>query len=210
MVSQGRLLISNESRIPKTRVEALIQHEVGTHILTYFNGSQQPFQLLACGLAECDKLQEGLSVLAEYLVGGLSRPRLRLLAGRVVASHSITNGATFIETFRLLDHTYNFDQKTAYNITMRIYRGGGLTKDAVYLQGLLEVMQYIQDGGDIMPLFVGKLGKQHVPIIQELQHRQILKAPLILPSYLENEKALKRMKKIKTGLSLLQLIKSIK
>ena len=33
------------------------------------------------GLTGYDTLQEGLAVLSEYLVGGLSRPRLRLLGG---------------------------------------------------------------------------------------------------------------------------------
>ncbi len=86
MVSRGNLLISAESRIPASRVEALIQHEVGTHVLTYHNGKAQPLRHLYTGLAGYDALQEGLAVLSEYLVGGLSRPRLRLLAGRVVAA----------------------------------------------------------------------------------------------------------------------------
>ncbi|NIQ16470.1 MAG: DUF1704 domain-containing protein, partial [Candidatus Dadabacteria bacterium] len=67
------------------RVEALLQHEIGTHALTYFNGLSQPFKQLCIGLSGYEELQEGLAVLAEYLVGGLSKPRLRLLAGRVVA-----------------------------------------------------------------------------------------------------------------------------
>jgi uncharacterized protein (TIGR02421 family) len=207
MVSKGHLFVSTESRIPKARAEALIQHEVGTHILTYFNGSQQPFQILAYGLAEYDELQEGLAVLAEYLVGGLSRTRLRLLAGRVVASYAIVDGASFIETFRLLDRTYDFDQRTAYNITMRTYRGGGLVKDAVYFRGLLELMRYIREGGEIIPLLVGKVGRRHVPIIQELKHRHIIKAPAILPRYLREEAALTRLEKVKAGLEPLQLIK---
>src|SRR5690606_21379153 len=68
MVSRGNLLVPRELKVPAFRVEALIQHEVGTHVLTYFNGKSQPFQQFYLGLAGYDGLQEGIAVLAEYLV----------------------------------------------------------------------------------------------------------------------------------------------
>jgi len=42
-----------------------------------------------------EALQEGLAVVAEYLVGGLNRSRMRLLAGRVRAVASLVAGADF-------------------------------------------------------------------------------------------------------------------
>ena len=81
MVSNGNLLIGRKAKIPASRVDALVQHEVGTHLLTYFNGRAQPFQMLYTGLAGYEEMQEGIAVLSEYLVDGLSVPRLRLLAG---------------------------------------------------------------------------------------------------------------------------------
>ena len=149
--------MSDQSRIPSSRVEALIQHEVGTHVLTYHNGRAQRLRHLYTGFAGYDALQEGLAVLAEYLVGGLSRPRLRLLAARVVAAHLMIDGASFVETFRTLDRTYDFAQRTAFVVTMRTYRSGGLTKDAVYLRGLRQILDYLAGGGDLEPLFVGKI-----------------------------------------------------
>ncbi len=95
MVSQGNLLIGTHTKIPLSRVEALIQHEVGTHVLTYLNGRAQPFRQLYIGLAGYEELQEGLAVLSEYMVDGLSRPRLRLLAARVVAARHMIAGGIF-------------------------------------------------------------------------------------------------------------------
>jgi uncharacterized protein (TIGR02421 family) len=181
MVSRGQLLIGRDLRVPKSRVEALLQHEVGTHILTYFNGSQQPFQQLYAGLAGYEELQEGLAVLSEYLVGGLSRQRLRLLAGRVVATQHLIDGASFIETFEILYKQYRFTRQTAFIITVRIYRGGGFSKDAVYLRGLVDVLNYLQQGGQLEPLFVGKIAAKHVSIIQELQARQVLRPVSLFP-----------------------------
>ncbi|MBU1650609.1 DUF1704 domain-containing protein, partial [bacterium] len=70
MVSHGNLLIGRQTRIPANRVEALLQHEIGTHVVTYLNGGEQPLQLMQSGLPGYEALQEGLAVLAEYLVGG--------------------------------------------------------------------------------------------------------------------------------------------
>lgn len=79
MVSGNQLLIGGRTRIPRRRA-CLAQHEIGTHLITRYNGHHQPFRQLEVGLAGYDGLQEGLAVLAEYLVGGLSRLRIRILA----------------------------------------------------------------------------------------------------------------------------------
>jgi hypothetical protein len=84
MVSNGHLLVPQDVGMLESRVKATLSHEVGTHIVTYYNGCDQPFRQLYVGMANYEPLQEGLAVLGEYLVGGLSHQRLRLLAGRVV------------------------------------------------------------------------------------------------------------------------------
>ena len=80
------------------------------------------------------------------------------------------DGASFIDTFRTLNHNYEFSQRTAYTIAMRLYRGGGLTKDAVYLRGLLQILRYLREGGELEPLFIGKVASAHLPMISELTH----------------------------------------
>ena len=206
MVSRGTLLVSANGRIPARRAEALLQHEVGTHLVTYYNGRAQPFHQLYAGLAGYDSLQEGLAVLAEYLVGGLSRPRLRLLAARVVAALQMLKGASFVETYRELDRTYDFDHRTAFTVTMRIYRGGGLTKDAVYLKGLVQLMEYLGKGGELDPLFCGKIAINHIPIIRELRWRQVLRPDPLRPRYLDMPEVADRLNRVRGGLSVHDLI----
>ena len=206
--SQGNLLVGASVHVPNNRVEALIQHEIGTHILTRINGKQQPFQLLAGGLNGYDEFQEGLAVLAEYLVGQLNIARLRLLAGRVVAAHHICGGATFIDTFQFLVDEYGFEAFTAFRITARIYRGGGLVKDAIYLRGLIRLLNYLADDGDLNLLFTGKFALEHIPIIRELLHRKVLVPPALQPSYMSNKAALKRLNRLKEGLSPIDLIRT--
>ncbi len=206
MVSRGSLLIGAKTRIPKSRVEALVAHEVGTHVLTYVNGKSQPFRQLYVGLPGYEELQEGVAVLSEYLVGGLSRPRLRLLAARVVATHRMIEGASFVEVFRELDRAQDFAQRTAFHVTMRVFRGGGLTKDAVYLRGLLGLLAYLRQGGDFEQLFIGKFGLDHVPIITELQLREVMGPPPLRPRHLDDPAVIERLVGVRQGGSVLDLV----
>lgn len=187
MVNQGVLNISKDYKLPRKRVRALIQHEVGTHIVTYFNGKQQPFNLFKLGVPGYEKLQEGLAVLSEYMVGELTNDRLRILAGRVVAVDHLLAGNKFTDTFSMLMEDYNFGENTAFQMTMRVYRSGGLTKDALYLQGLIELINYIKEGNDITLLTMGKIRKEYIPIVQELTMKGVLKPPALTPRYLEKE-----------------------
>ena len=102
MVVNGNVLIAPTVSVPARRADALLQHEIGTHVVTHVNGSRQPLRLLGAGLAGYDETQEGLAVFAEYLVGGLTGRRLRQLAARVVAVHQMTEGAAFSEVHRNL------------------------------------------------------------------------------------------------------------
>jgi uncharacterized protein (TIGR02421 family) len=205
MVSKGHLLISENFLISDNRVEALIQHEVGTHILSYCNGHQQPLQQMYAGFAGYDQLQEGLAVLAEYLTNGLTLERLRLLAGRVIAVDAMVKGAEFIETFRMLKDEFHFEGKTAYFISMRVFRGGGFPKDALYLDGLIHLLKYLQKGGNLEILYSGKFHLRHVGVIEELMHRQILKAPFLGP-YLKSQNTRQRIRKLEKVTDLTALL----
>jgi uncharacterized protein (TIGR02421 family) len=206
MVSGHQLLIGGRTRVPRRRVEALLQHEIGTHLVTRYNGHRQPFQQLEVGLAGYDGLQEGLAVLAEYLVGGLSRVRLRVLAARVVSARRLLDGASFTDTFRALNRYHEFSQRAAYTIAMRIYRGGGLTKDAVYLRGLMQILRYLRDGGALEPLYLGKVASAHLPLIAELRRHGVIKPPALKPRYMNDPNALAKIEQLRGGATVMQLL----
>jgi len=205
MVSKSKLLINDEMNLDVNRCDALIQHEIGTHILTYCNGKSQPLKQMYEGFEGYDQLQEGLAVIAEYLVGGLTVNRLRLLAGRVIAVQSMVDNATFIETFNLLRESFAFQDRVAYYISMRVYRGGGLTKDAVYLAGLIDLMSYLKSGGKLEPLYTGKFNVTHIKLIEELLYRGVLNQP-ILPRFLDRDDVKVRLQKLREGINIVELV----
>ncbi|HUW02256.1 MAG TPA: tyrosine/phenylalanine carboxypeptidase domain-containing protein [Acidimicrobiales bacterium] len=206
MVSNGHLMVGKHMSFPANRVHPLLQHEVGTHIVTYWNGTAQPLRLLATGLAGHDELQEGLAVFAEYLVDGLTPPRLRTLAARVVAVAGMLDGAEFIDTFELLRTTYGFSIRTAFLIAARVHRGGGFVKDAVYLRGLEGVVDYVADGGRIETLLVGKIATAHAPVIEELERRKTLVTPPLRPHFLDDPDTHYRLERVRQKVSLLDLV----
>jgi len=206
MVSRGTLNISSRYQISRERAFALLQHEVGTHVATYYNGMAQPFKLFYLGVPGYEQLQEGLAVLSEYMTGGLTNQRMRILAARVVAVHHMLAGNPFTATFDLLVEKHGFKPETAFYIAMRVYRGGGLTKDAVYLKGLLNVVEYVKEGNDISRLLIGKIRQDYLPIIQELLHRRLLKPLPLRPKYL-NPPYLDKVDEIRKGGSVFKMIK---
>jgi uncharacterized protein (TIGR02421 family) len=207
MVSRGQLLIGHGLHLRADRVEALIQHEVGTHVLTFANGAAQPLHQLRHGLAGYDELQEGLAVFAEYLVDGLSRLRLRLLAARVLAVHSMLGGATFLDTFRLIRDEHGFTANTAFSVAVRVHQAGGFSRDMIYLRGLLRLLRHLAGGGELEPLYIGKIAEKHIPVIQELRERGVLRPPPLRPRFLDAEGARRRIEAVRGGLHVTRLVR---
>lgn len=206
MVSKGNLLIGERLRLRPERTAPLLHHEVGTHVLTFYNGAAQPLHQLASGLADYDELQEGLAVFAEYLAGGLDASRMRTLAGRVVAAHSVEHGADFMETFRLLTAEHGFTRGGAFDIAERVHQCGGFTRDMIYLRGLLRLIEYLRAGGDLLPLYVGKIAAKHVEIIEELRARAFLRPPPLRPRLFDLPETNRRIEAVRDGLSITDMI----
>lgn len=209
LVSDGNLLIGAEFLATETRARALLQHEIGTHVISHSNGLAQPLSQLASGLAGYEETQEGLAVASEYLVGALTPSRVRVLAGRVIAVRALVDGAPFVDCYRLLTGEYELAPPVAFTICMRVYRSGGLTKDAIYLRGLQAVVAYLRDGNDLEPLLLGKLAISDVPAMEELRWREYLKPPRLLPRFLTAPGAESAMRRLRGGHSLVQLVTEI-
>lgn len=193
LVSGDKLMISSDSSIARNRLDPLLSHEISVHLLTYFNGATQGLTIFRTGLAQYEGIQEGLGVFAEWAVGGLTPARLRLLAGRVIAVEAMIRGAEFIEVYRLLRDEFAFERSGAFDITARVFRSGGLAKDAIYLQGFLAVIERVASGASLDPFWLGKIAPHHVEAIDELLGRGLLHPPVFVPEFLAREAAQARI-----------------
>ena len=211
MVAAGQLLIAENFSYPAARLEALIQHEVGTHIVSHANGKAQRLRQLYIGFPDYDPLQEGTALLAEFLSGGLHPLRLRLLAARVWAVQSLLSGAEFIETFRALTQDFGYSPRAAWSLTMRVYRSGGFTKDAVYLRGLVWLLDYLRGraASEIELLWSGKVSGESLGLVRELHLRGVIGPMKLRPRFLGESGAQKRLEWVRGGVSVLDLLEAI-
>lgn len=192
MVSGESLLMGPSSKVQKIRAHALLQHEVGTHLVTHVNGSAQPVKIMGSGLAGYDETQEGLAVLAEVACGGLTAFRLRQLAARVLTVHRMVTGANFVEAHQALVED-GIPASSAFTTTMRAFRSGGMTKDAIYLRGMLELLEHLKDGGSLDLLLLGKFALEDLPLVTDLQERGVLEPPRLTPRWLDDEDSAARL-----------------
>lgn len=208
MVSGHRLLIARSTVMDLKRVEPLLAHEIGVHLLTYFNGSAQGLRLFRSGLSGYEGMQEGLAVFAEYLAGGMTPERLKLIAARVVGCAAMLDGAAFSETHEMLVEDHGFAPTTAFNLTLRLYRGGGLAKDAIYLRGLLALLDHLKDGGKLGPFWMGKIAASHFGVMQELAERHLLRLPAVQPLFLATAEGKQRLEKARDGMRPLDMVQA--
>lgn len=84
----------------------------------------------------------------------------------------------FRHTFMLLKEQYKASDVQAFTITSRVYRGGGLTKDYLYLRGFREVLNaYDKLGDDFSLLLCGKTELKYFDLIRSLVNKGIFTQP---------------------------------
>ena len=171
------LILKKNNIFSDNQLKVLANHEIGVHLVTTHNGKLQPLKIFSNGFVNNTETQEGLAVLSEYMSGNLTLVRMKELAYRVIAADSLIKGYNFADTFDLLSNQYKVDRDTAWQITLRVHRGGGFTKDFLYLTGLKKVYDYYQANGDLSLLLTGKVTLESVPMITKLTQ-----AGLAIPS----------------------------
>lgn len=165
--SQTLVLNSNHT-FSDNEIGVLTNHEIGVHMVTTMNGVLHPLKIFSHGFPNNVETQEGLAVFSEYMSGNLTVKRLKELAYRVIAVDSLAKGYSFSKTFRLLHNTYDLTREDAFYMTVRAHRGGGFTKDYLYLTGLKRVFDYHKEGKDLSLLLTGKVCLEHIDNIKYL------------------------------------------
>ena len=162
------LVLRKNHKYSNNQLKVLANHEIGVHLVTTFNGLSQPLKVFSNGFPNNVETQEGLAVYSEYMSGSLTMYRLRELAFRVIAVDSLSKGYSFSDTFNLLNGQYKLERHKAFSITQRVHRGGGFTKDFLYLTGLRNVYQYAKQNKDLGKLLMGKVCMSYTPTIDKL------------------------------------------
>jgi uncharacterized protein (TIGR02421 family) len=184
LVSGTTVRINSNAKLYETDAHALAHHELGVHLATSLNGRMQPLKILSLGCPVSTTTQEGMAILSEFLSGNLTLQRLKTLALRVIAVKSLIEDKNFRTTFLILKETYNVNEQLAYTITARVYRGGGYTKDYLYLRGFSAILSAYEHEKDFNNLLAGKTSLEFLPLITRLIDKGLLIAPhFITPAF---------------------------
>lgn len=176
--SQKTIRIRPDALFTEKQVNALIEHEIGVHMVTTENSSRQNLKIFNLGLPVNTETQEGLAILSEILSGNITLGRLKKLALRVIITDMMCSGASFIDCFKFLQEKHKVNSSDAFTIVTRIFRGGGFTKDFLYLSGLVKIMEFWKDGNDLSPLLVGKTSLPYYNLISEMIEREMVDKPM--------------------------------
>lgn len=177
LVSGTVIKVNRMAQVAETEVNALLHHELGVHLVTTLNARNQPLRVLSLGCPVNTTTQEGLAILCEYLAGFMTLPRLKVLALRVLAVHSMIHEKDFKTTFMMLKEQYQVADELAFTITARVYRGGGLTKDYLYLQGLHQMLNAYESEKDFKHLLCGKVSLEYLGLVTRLIEKGYLVKP---------------------------------
>lgn len=168
----GSVMIRKGAKFRENRLQALLVHEIGTHVFRNENGKLQPFQIFERGTADYLTTEEGLAVYNQNKLGLSLGEKYLTPALQIVAIHNAQN-KNFLELFKYMKKTYEISDELAWKLCLKSKRGtvnsaknGAFTKDSVYFRGNLEVQKFLSKGGDIKDLYIGKINIKDLKILK--------------------------------------------
>ncbi|MCO6500536.1 MAG: flavohemoglobin expression-modulating QEGLA motif protein [Vicingus serpentipes] len=175
--SKKTILFNPEAKFTRTEINALVAHEIGVHMVTTMNSNSQKLKLFNIGLPVNTETQEGLAILSEYLSGNISMKRLKKIALRVIVVDMMCSGANFIECFHFIKNNHINNPHEAFSLVTRIFRGGGFTKDYLYLSGFVKILRFWNEDNNLNPLLIGKTSLNFYNTINEMIEREMISSP---------------------------------
>ncbi|WP_440875001.1 flavohemoglobin expression-modulating QEGLA motif protein [Thalassotalea sp. PLHSN55] len=170
------LLINKNAQFSEKELHAFAYHELGIHMLTTINAKKHALKVFSLGLAGNTHTQEGIALYSEYCSGSLTIARLKVIALRVIAVQYMLAHGDFVKTYHALMTEFSLEKEFAFTLTTRVYRGGGFTKDYLYLTGFRDILTTAKQQS-IDNLLVGKTGLLDFEVISEMVARGMLNKP---------------------------------
>jgi hypothetical protein len=187
-----KVSIPTERKMKEKQLLALIEHEIGTHVLRRENGERTKLKLLGLGLDRYLKGEEGIATHEEQKIVGASE--FAGFDGHLAISlamgmdgkkrdfrkvYEILKDYYFINSKKEESAAMTYAENTAWNRCIRTFRGTTcntpgvcLTRDIVYREGNIGVWNVIKNNPEEVNRFtVGKYdpnNPRHIWILEQL------------------------------------------
>ncbi len=140
--------VAKNRKMTLADVERTVLHEIEGHVLPRWRANAQSLGLFALGTRFGVDDQEGRALCIEQRAGHLTIFRRRELAFRHIAARRAEHGAEFVDVVPILLER-GATLTDALRITARVFRGGGLARELVYLPAFLRVESALRASPDI-------------------------------------------------------------
>lgn len=184
---KNSLFVREDALFDKTRLHALIAHEIETHILSAHNGKYQPYLIFNRGTANYLETQEGLAIYNTNYVCRDNPAFFNVVPHVIVMATPVARNGSFCDVYNFVKKL-GFSEEKSFRIALKLKRGledtgkpGVFTKDYIYYKGFKEVTDYVEKGGKIEDLYIGKVSLHDIQWIKKLKG---IKPPKLLPFFL--------------------------
>lgn len=184
--AQKKVTLKAKELFSQEDVTKLLVHEIDTHVLRAVNGEAQPYKIFSIGVSHYLATEEGMAGFNERKKGVVRNSILRHYALSAIITH-----LCFYDSFRDVYNQvrqYFYDDWSCFKAIARAKRGigdsalpGGYLKDHCYLEGMMIIDEFVENRGDLKKLYVGKIGLQHLHLVEQ----GILLPAKILPDFLK-------------------------
>lgn len=168
-----------------TKLKALVEHEINTHVVRRVNGERSKLQLLGLGLDRYVTGEEGVATYREQAITGAKEfAGIPYYFACSLAKGFDGNPRDFRDVFEIMKLYYEAKgirdpESSAWNACVRVFRGtscstpGAIyTKDLAYLTGNKAVWNLVSKNSDVIMTFdVGKFDPtrpDHVALLSQL------------------------------------------
>lgn len=173
-VGEGIVLVAEDAALGADQVARIVRHEVEGHLLPRARALGEGLGLLRVGSAGAGEDEEGRALLLEERYGHLDeataagRARRRELALRHLAADAARRGADFVELMRFALEAGE-PIPSAYRLTERVLRGGGLAREVCYLPALERVREGFREEPELEAwLLRGRLSVEAARVLRRL------------------------------------------
>lgn len=151
--NSNRIIIPQHRVVNAVRLEALVKHEIGVHVVRRVNAKESPLLLLSCGLDHYLKGEEGLAKLEEHALCPSSMNStieiyfaISLATGLTGLHWNFSEVFNFFQNYYLTAHcnkrglSKHNAQNYAWNRTIRLFRGTTGASSGICFTGELSYM----------------------------------------------------------------------
>lgn len=181
------LFLKKDALFTKEKIASLIVHEIETHILTAENGKFQPYEIFRKGLSNYLTTQEGMAMYNVEKQMNIDFKKNYKAMSHVVGIHAAIQ-SSFAETFQYL-RSLEIPEEQAFRSCLKAKRGfndtgkkGAFTKDYIYFKGYYEVKKFIENGGELRDLYIGKFNLNDLAFVKQIED---IKEASLLPTWLK-------------------------